>query len=745
MRSVSILAMALVLIGVAAPSRAAVYLEARDAAAGVRIPAPATYHVWLWGPARARAEATLGDGPALGARPQEDAKGSGFGWVRAGEAPLEAGPLAVALGERTAAIALSTDPDFHPAALHADTRARLAPDMAWQDERPRAQRHTDTVFTMPRHADADHWRREADRLRRRILLSSGLWEMGVKTPLNARVFDRVERDGYSVEKVHFEAWPGYLVTGNLYRPLGEGPFPGILHPHGHWQHGRLEDSDKCSVAARCITLARMGAVSFTYDMVGYNDSRQLGHTWGNNEQKLWGLHPFGIQLWSAVRALDFLETLPDVDPGRLGCTGASGGGTQTFALMAVDPRVKAAAPVNMISSTMQGGCVCENAPLIRLDHSNMEIGALMAPRPLLLVSATGDWTRETPRVEFPAIRGVYERLGAPDLVENVHIDAGHNYNQASREAMYRFFATHLLGVSAPESEPPHAKEPDEALRVFPGEGPLEGRPGPDEILENIRRTQRDNWRRVATTHPDQIRPELLSDLTGAEPVDPNALRMARTGIDRRADHTLERWVIGRKDAGDAVPALLYRGADTDATPQDAVLLVHGGGKAALADPAGGPGARVRELIAAGKAVLLIDAYLTGEHHSPYAETKAQEGAFHDTFLRTTTAERIQDVLTVLAFLRARRDTTDRIGVEGIGDGGVWCLFAAAIDGNVARVVVDAAGFDAEDDAAWAARFYLPGVRAVGGLDAPLRLLGDRVEVRNAGGLRGWRPVAADGA
>src|SRR5690606_37701194 len=148
--------------------------------------------------------------------------------------------------------------------------------------------------------------------------------------------------------------------------------------------------------ARHITFARMGIVAFSYDMIGYNDSMQFEHNWGGEKEKLWGLHPFAMQLWSSIRAVDFLSELPDVDPERIAATGASGGGTQTFSLMAVDPRIKVAAPVNMISSTMQGGCLCENAPIIRLNNSNMEIGALMAPRPLLLVSATGDWTRETP-------------------------------------------------------------------------------------------------------------------------------------------------------------------------------------------------------------------------------------------------------------------------------------------------------------------------------------------------------------
>jgi len=163
----------------------------------------------------------------------------------------------------------------------------------------------------------------------------------------------------------------------------------------------------------------------------------------------------GWQLWNSIRAVDFVTSLPDVDANRIGATGASGGGTQTFLLMAVDPRIQAAAPVNMISATMQGG-VCENVPNLRVggnnDTSNMVIGALMAPRPLLLVSATGDWTRNTPNEEYPAIRSIYSLLGAAESVQQQQVDEQHNYNKQSREAVYRFFGEKLLGSQGPVQE-----------------------------------------------------------------------------------------------------------------------------------------------------------------------------------------------------------------------------------------------------------------------------------------------------
>ncbi|MGB9625977.1 MAG: hypothetical protein ACPMAQ_14075, partial [Phycisphaerae bacterium] len=136
------------------------------------------------------------------------------------------------------------------------------------DPRWRDLPHTDTVF-VPRHfATLDEWQAWRGHLRRQILWAAGLMPMPERTPLNAEVFGRIERDGYSVEKAYFESYPGFLVTGNLYRPLTTGKHPGVACPHGHWKNGRLQDDEVGSVPARCITLARMGCVVFTYDMVG---------------------------------------------------------------------------------------------------------------------------------------------------------------------------------------------------------------------------------------------------------------------------------------------------------------------------------------------------------------------------------------------------------------------------------------------------------------------------------------------
>ena len=317
------------------------------------------------------------------------------------------------------------------------------------------------TYAPPHFTSAEEWNQRAAHLKELILASAGLLPMPERAALNAQVFGDINHSDYIVSKVYFEALPGFFVTGNLYRPVGTGPFPAILSPHGHWAYGRLENSVTASVPGRAINLARQGFVVFTYDMAGYNDSRQLEHRlFGGPRENLWGLSVAGLQLWNGIRALDFLESLPYVRRDRIGATGASGGGTQVFLLAAVDERVAVAAPVNMISLHMQGGCLCENQPGLRLDTNNVEIAATIAPRPLLMVSATGDWTTNTLEREYPAVRALYALRGAADRVHAVRFEAPHNYNRDSREAVYAWMARWLQDAPADVRREERAFTPD---------------------------------------------------------------------------------------------------------------------------------------------------------------------------------------------------------------------------------------------------------------------------------------------
>lgn len=388
----------------------------------------------------------------------------------------------------------------------------------WADPRDLLTRVVDTPCSPPTAADAAAWLRRAAELRTQVLAAAGLWDDLRSTRREApraEVFERTDHadQGYAIEKVYIESLPGYFVTGNLFRPSGAtagcgGPRrPAILNPHGHWDTGRFHHDALGSTFARCVTFARMGYVALAHDMAGYGDNTRIPHRWGDAGGWLWSASPLGLQLWSSVRCLDFLCTLPDVDPARLGCTGESGGGTQTYLLTAVDDRIRVSAPVNMISLAYQGGCVCENAPGLRLETSNAELAALAAPRPMLIVSCTGDWTLHTPRDAVPAIRAIYRLFGAEERVASHQEDAPHNYNRGSREAVYRFFTRWLPPIPGQESAIPNeedilAPDPEDRMRVF-AHRPWPVCPEGEAAEANVRAW----FRQSAATHLQRRQPQ----------------------------------------------------------------------------------------------------------------------------------------------------------------------------------------------------------------------------------------------
>lgn len=656
---------AMVILLLALPQTAAAFTLWVDAGAfenGLTLPADAdTGSATLWAWTASGKSARISVGKTTMELSREGKREDGHTWRAAGEVPLSPGAhLDFKAEAPIAALALSDLPGFDPVKASRYTRVLDQPGELG-DRRHEYMRNTDTIYTLPTYTSKEEWESTRETIRRRTLLGCGLYPLPEKTPLNPNISGRIERDGYSIEKVYFEAWPGFLVTGNLYRPFplpADKKIPAILCPHGHWQEGRLQNDESCSVAARSITLAKMGASVFTYDMVGYNDSLQVkAHRWLDRPTKLWGVTPFALQLWSSIRAVDFMETLPEVDANRIGCTGASGGGTQTFALYTVDDRIKVAAPVNMISCSMQGGCVCENGPLMRIEHSNLEIGAMMAPRPLLLVSASGDWTRETPRIEYPSIRSIYQLYDAEENLEQVQIDAGHNYNQLSREAVYRFFAKHLLGLEGHENftEPPYTMEPVESLRVFPDGQLPNGFLKDNALLDHLKaHLASQRAARLASLSIEE-QGALLREMSGAGDVEHAAPRFTRVSAEDDGGQRIERWLVGSEARDERVPLIYIRAKSVE--PQQVELFINTAPVSPWVNADGSLGAAASAALAAGHAVTLVDLYGAGPNAAPEAAAwlEAAGEQFSDTFLPTQVGEHVRDFGFLHVWATTRRD------------------------------------------------------------------------------------------
>ena len=325
------------------------------------------------------------------------------------------------------------------------------------------------IEKVERYADSlSAWQNRARFIRLGILSGAQLLPLPQKTPLGTIFSHRRIRTGYSVENVAFQSVPGFYVFGNLYRPLhSSGRSPAILIPHGHFKSKIWFARARPENQILCARLAQFGAVVFTYDMVGWGDSTQVSHHVPNVLQ---------LQLWDSIRAVDFLQSLPYVDGARIGVTGASGGATQAIYLAAVDSRIKASMPVVMVSATYTGHELCEDGMPVHdvpgeTRTNNAEIAAVIAPRPLLIVSDGADWTKNFPTNAYPYVQKIYGLFDASAAVENVHLaNEKHDYGPSKRALAYRFFVKNL-GLRTIPFQP--SGKASESVELDPEQIPLE--------------------------------------------------------------------------------------------------------------------------------------------------------------------------------------------------------------------------------------------------------------------------------
>jgi sugar phosphate isomerase/epimerase len=317
----------------------------------------------------------------------------------------------------------------------------------------------------------EEWEKRRNALKPCILEALRLTEMP-PSPGSAPILTlKRKHKGYTVENIALEVLPGVYVCGSIYKPEKiKGKIPVILNPIGHFPNGRYHEQ----IQSRCAALARMGAMAVTYDLFAWQESA-LQFEGKYHRTSLANT----MQALNSIRILDYMLSLKEADSSRVGITGASGGGSHSMLIGAIDHRIKVSVPVAMMSAIHYGGCPCESGNPIHLCQggtNNVELAALFAPKPLLIVSDGGDWTSNVPVLEFPYLKRIYDFYGAP--VENVHLpNEGHDYGPSKRAAMYRFMAKHL-GLDASKvfntngeiDESAITIEPMNALKVFGDNG-----------------------------------------------------------------------------------------------------------------------------------------------------------------------------------------------------------------------------------------------------------------------------------
>lgn len=639
---------------------------------------------------------------------------------------------------------------------------------AGEPEPTRALRDLNTSsFPFTPVQNAAEWKLRHAEIQRRVLVAAGLYPMPEKTPLNAVIHGRIEKDDYTVDKVLFESLPGHYVTGSLYLPKRiQGKIPAVICPHGHWPNGRFmdvaasdvkkqlamgaeqrENAARSPLQARCVQLARMGCAVFFYDMTGCADSIQFAaHRHGpqaqgfvSPEAELNLVSHFGLQTWNSVRVLDFISSLPYVDTTRIGCTGASGGGTQTMMITGIDDRIAAAFPAVMVSTEMQGGCVCENAHYLRINQGNIDIAALTAPRPLGMTAAD-DWTKHLETKGFPDLKNIYTLLGVPECVEaHFNLQFPHNYNAVSRAQMYAFFNRYFkLGLAntdehdfqlltKPEASVWDAQHPQPA-------GAQVGEPHEIAVLHWF--TQQAAQQIDPLLHP-KSRAELrrtrevlggaLEVLIGRTLPQPGVSTFDLRTQEDHGDYLLQRGSV--TCAGDVIETTFLYPPKWN---HDIILWLTLKGEASLLQPDGKPGPTAARMLQQGCAIACPRLYLLGAMHNPnvYAAGKrksagAYEGfsGFHYGYNPSLFAERVRDTLALLGAIRDdKTHRAERIRVAGVEGAGVIAAAATALAPTaVQRLACDTAGFRfARLDDVWDVNF-VPGGAKYGDVPALLAL------------------------
>jgi len=524
-----------------------------------------------------------------------------------------------------------------------------------------------------------------ERLREKFVEAIG--GLPERTPLNPQVTGVVLRDGYRVEKVIFESQPKHYVTAALFLPDAQKhkpPYPGVLVPCGHSANAKAYESYQTMGALLAIN----GMAALVFDPIDQGERSQmpsrLPDLWGTKAHTMLGIgsillgrNTSRFEIWDGIRSIDYLQSRPEIDPNRIGCTGNSGGGTQTSYLMALDDRIIAAAPSCYITSferllsTIGPQDAEQNIYgqlAFGMDHADYLM--MRAPKPTLICAATKDFFDiEGTWATFRYAKRLYGRMGFAERVELIENDAPHNYNELQRQSVVRWMARWLLNRDEPKQEPKIELLSEKEIQCTPQ--------GQVMLLEAARSTydlnrdfEREFAERRRNLWKNRDQKELIDDVREmagirklAELPEPTVKQM---GVIQRDGYRIEKMIL-EPEEGIYLPALLF--VPELKSPERSVLYLHENGKAADASPDG----PIEELVKAGRLVLAVDLRGTGE-----TQTKQDRDILTAYLLgRSYVGMRAEDILLCARFLQKKQEKpADLIAVGHVG---VPALHAAALE------------------------------------------------------------------
>ena len=540
--------------------------------------------------------------------------------------------------------------------------------------------------------------------RNRVLRETFLARLGAfpeRTPLNARVTGTLERPGYRVEKTIFESQPGVYVSAAFFvpnAPQWAPPYPGVLVPCGHAENAKAYESYQTMGAF----LALNGMAALVFDPIEQGERMQLldehgkPRLWGTQAHTMVGIgsillgrNTAWFEIWDGMRGIDYLQSRPEVDPQRIGCTGNSGGGTQTSYLMALDERIACAAPscyVHTLPRQLEAATGDAEQNIFGqlawgMDHADYVM--MRAPKPTFIAAATQDFfdiraTWET----FRFAKRRYSALGYSNQVDLLENDEKHNYNQVQREAIVRWMARWLQHRDEHIVQPEIQIFKDEELWCSP-QGQvirLEGARSVYEINADFEKqlaaVRREQWK--ADTGAAVLRVREIAGIRALAAIAEPAVE--EVGPISLAGRTGKKLVL-KPEAGIYLPALYFPG-NTSAT-----LFVHEDGfaKAVQAD------GDLETLLKTGAAVLAADLRGTGETKQTKQDKfgAAFSSDWEDFFAayalgKSYVGMRAEDVLVCARWLNAQ--TGGPVSLHATGQAGVPALHAAALEPDLFATV-----------------------------------------------------------